>query len=125
MTWLRTILVHNLAHLVEHHHAGKRDARRQQSLEDELGRSSAVLHRVLAAPITSPSTAAARREDAVRLADAVARLPDDQREVFILHHLEHRSFEFISSQMGRSPGAARMLLSRALLRLSQLLKETP
>ena len=55
VAWLRRILVHNLANQVEFHQAGRRDHRRQTSLEAELDQSSAALHRILAAPISSPS----------------------------------------------------------------------
>ncbi len=81
VAWLRRILVHNLADLVKHHRARGRDFRREEPLEDLLERSSLALQQALAAPISSPGDRAARREQAVLLADALARLPDDYREV--------------------------------------------
>ena len=57
------------------------------------------------------------------LADALERLPADYREVFILRNLEHVPFDEIAARMGRSPGAVRMLWTRAMDRLSQMLED--
>ena len=51
------------------------------------------------------------------LAEALARLPDDAREVILLRNLEGLSHEAIAERMERSPGAVRMLWVRALARL--------
>jgi len=118
--WLRKILVHNLADQAKHHHAGKRDIRRQQALEEVLDRSSLSAHRALAtgwSSQSSPSKQAARRESAVILANALAGLPVDYREVITLRHLSGLEFREIAARMGRSPGAVRMLWARALERL--------
>ena len=56
------------------------------------------------------------------LADALEKMPADYREVFFLRNLEHIPFEEIAVRMGRSPGAARMLWTRAIKKLSQLLE---
>ena len=56
----------------------------------------------LAAPLSSPSSIASRREQAVLLADALEKLPADYREVFILRNLEHIPFDQIAARMGRS-----------------------
>ena len=50
------------------------------------------------------------------LADALAGLPDDYREVFILRNLEHMPVDAIAARMGRSPNAVRKLWGRALWR---------
>ena len=59
------------------------------------------------------------------LADAggVEKLPPDYREVFVLRNIEHIPFNEIAVRMSRSPGAARVLWTRAMQRLSQLLEE--
>jgi RNA polymerase sigma-70 factor (ECF subfamily) len=85
--WLRTLLVRSLANQAKHHRAQRRDLRRQESLEAMLDRSSLAVQQALAAPVgSSPSARAARREQTVLLADAVAKLPDDYREVFLLRN---------------------------------------
>ena len=102
MSWLRTILARNLANLLKHHRAQKRDVNQHRSLEDELDRSSMRIDRVLADSISSPSAQAARRERAVILADALARLPADYRDVIVMRHLEEAKFADIAARMGRS-----------------------
>jgi RNA polymerase sigma-70 factor (ECF subfamily) len=118
LAWLRRILARNLADQARRQKAGLRDYRRQVSLEAMLDRSSARMQQALAAVVSSPSAAAAQREQAVLLADALADLPPDYREVIILRNLERLRFEEVAARMGRSPGAVRMLWTRALERLS-------
>ncbi len=123
LAWLRRILARNLADQARHQKAGLRDYRRQESLEVVLERSGAQVQQALLATASSPSAAAARREQAVLLADALAGLPPDYREVIILRNLERLRFEEVAARMGRSPGAVRMLWTRALERLSTALED--
>jgi RNA polymerase sigma-70 factor (ECF subfamily) len=121
--WLRQILVRTLANQAKHHRRQGRDYRKHESLEAMLDRSSAAIHRALETPSNSPSAHAVQREQAVRLADALEKLPADYREVFILRSLEHIPFDQIAARMNRSPGAARVLWKRAMDRLSLLLRD--
>jgi RNA polymerase sigma-70 factor, ECF subfamily len=123
MVWLRRILVRNLADQARRHKTRKRNWQRQESLEELLDRSSAEVEKALAAGISSPSARAAAREQSALLADALARLPEDYREVIILRNLEHQKFEEVAKKMRRSAGAVRMLWVRALERLNQMLGE--
>ena len=125
--WLRRILAHNLAALVERHvQARKRDVRRQVSLDQRPagpGGSAAGPGAALASPGSSPSAQARRHEATAVLADRLARLPAADREVLRLRNLEGLPFEEVARRMGRTPGAARVLWVRALDRLRRLLKE--
>jgi RNA polymerase sigma-70 factor (ECF subfamily) len=125
VVWLRTTLVRTLSDLVKFHRAKGRDLRREEPLDAVLDRSSVEADRALVAAGASPSAAAAGREQAVLLADAVARLPPDYREVFILRNMEHLPFDQVAARMGRSAGAVRILWTRAIARLGELLKEPP
>ncbi len=117
--WLRRILVRNLADQLKHHHSQKRDYEREQPLAMLVEQA----HEALAAPLSTPSAHAIRREQAVLLASALAKLPEDYREVIAMRHLEGQSFEAIAAAMGRSSGAVRMLWMRALERLGGLLED--
>ncbi|MBI4600888.1 MAG: sigma-70 family RNA polymerase sigma factor [Planctomycetes bacterium] len=121
VAWLRQILVRNLADQAKHHRAKGRDPRREESLEAMLERSSIQVHQALARGISSPSVQAARREKAVVLADALARLSDDYREVIVLRNLQHLKFDEIAVRMGRSSSAVRTLWARALVKLRHVL----
>jgi RNA polymerase sigma-70 factor (ECF subfamily) len=121
--WLRQILVRSLADQVRQHRAKRRDYRREEPMEVLLDRSSLAIQARLAAPLSSPSGHSTRREQAVLLADALEKMPADYREVFLMRNLEHVPFEEIATRMNRSSGAVRMLWTRAIKKLSQLLKE--
>jgi RNA polymerase sigma-70 factor (ECF subfamily) len=125
VVWLRRIVVNNILRTVEQHvRAEKRDVRREVSL-DEIGRrleqSTVRLETLLAVEEDSPSGCAVRREDEIRLADTLAQLPADYREVILLRHIEGLPFAEVANRMQRSAGAVRMLWLRALKLLREQL----
>jgi RNA polymerase sigma-70 factor (ECF subfamily) len=122
VAWLRQILVRTLANQAKHHRARVRDQRRQESLDALLDRSSLAIQQQLADSMASPSAHAVGREQAVLLADALAGLPADYREVFILRNLEHVPIDEIAVRLGRSANAVRKLWGRAMVALKQALE---
>jgi RNA polymerase sigma-70 factor (ECF subfamily) len=127
LAWLRRMLIHNLGRLVETHlRAQKRNARREVSLQrrlDELATSSARVDAALVSQGTSVSIRAEQRERAALLADQLARLKPEYREVIVLRNLEGLSFEEVARRMRRTSGAVRMLWLRALDHLKQFLEQ--
>jgi RNA polymerase sigma-70 factor (ECF subfamily) len=125
--WLRRILAHNLANVVEKHvWARKRDRRRQVSLDRRVAaqaNSVAGHDPGVAGAQSSPSAQAQRREASAVLASKLAQLPEDYRKVLVLRHYEGLSFEEVARHLGRTSGAVRILWLRALDRLRRLLKE--
>jgi RNA polymerase sigma-70 factor (ECF subfamily) len=119
LAWLRRILARNVIDNARHQTAGIRNRRRQVSLEALLEQSNPAVHAALATKGASPSAAAVMGERAVRLAQALAGLPPDYREVIVLRNLEGLQFQEVAARMGRSPGAVRMLWARAIERLSE------
>jgi RNA polymerase sigma-70 factor (ECF subfamily) len=121
--WLRQILASRLADLVRRYcGAQSRDVHLERALGGELEQSSLVLDRGLIAKGSSPSQQAARREQAVLLANALARLPDDYREVIILHHFEDLRFPEVARRMGRTVVSVKNLWIRALARLRRTMR---
>jgi RNA polymerase sigma-70 factor (ECF subfamily) len=57
------------------------------------------------------------------LAQAIARLPEDQRRVVELHYLKGLTVAEVADQIGRTRPAAVGLLFRGLKRLRELLRE--
>jgi RNA polymerase sigma-70 factor (ECF subfamily) len=116
--WLRQILAARLADLFRRYCGTQgRDVRLEQTLQAEVDQSSQVLDRGLVAKLSSPSKQAARHEQATWLAQALERLPEDYRDVLVLHHLEECDFPEVARHMGRSAEAVKKLWARALARL--------
>jgi RNA polymerase sigma-70 factor (ECF subfamily) len=115
--WLRTILAHNLTDEFRKLGAAVRDVVRERSLEAALENSLSRVEGWLAAEQSSPSQQAMRNEQSLRLAEALAELPEDQRRAVELHHLQGLSLAEVAEQMGRSKGAVASLLFRGLERL--------
>ena len=123
-TWLRQILANNLADLVKEFGRAKRDARRECSLEAALDRSAERLEACLQAVQTSPSGRAARSEELVRLAQALAELPAPQRQAIEMFHLQGLPLVEVARQLGRSQSALAGLLHRGLKKLRILLDDS-
>ena len=121
--WLREILANNLAETARRFGTAGRDVALERSLEDALNASAARLERWLAADATSPSAQAARNEQVVGLAQALARLPEDQRRAVELHHLKDYQVAEVARQMERSIRSVAGLLLRGMRRLRELLDE--
>jgi RNA polymerase sigma-70 factor (ECF subfamily) len=125
LKWLRQILASRLAKLVRRYCGTQgRNIRLEEALAGELEQSSRVMDQGLVASQSSPSHQAARREQAVLLAEALAQLPAHYREVIILRHLEELSFAEVGRRMGRTENSAIKLWQRALPRLCRLLGGT-
>jgi RNA polymerase sigma-70 factor (ECF subfamily) len=121
--WLRQILANTLAEAARRFGAEARDIGRERSLEAQLNESSVRLEAWAAAGQPSPSQHAAREEQLLRLAGALAGLPDDQRRAVELHHLLGLSVAEVGERIGRTRAAVVGLLFRGLKRLRQLLAE--
>src|SRR5262249_42194125 len=128
--WLRQILAHHLARLIRDFARAKRDVAAERSLEEELGASSARLGDWLGADQSAPSDRGARDEgavagdeSAVRLAEALADLPELQREALVLQHWQGLSLAEIGERLGRTPAAVAGLIKRGLRRLREVMHE--
>ena len=121
--WLRQILARNLANAVRDLGRAKRDVGRERSLQAALDESAAQLEGWLATEQSSPSQQAQRHERAVRLAEALAALPDNQREAVVLRHFHGCSLADIGRQLSCSTAAVTGLLHRGLKNLRKQLHE--
>ena len=98
------------------HASPKYDARPDTQGErlQRLDCSAINLESFIAGSADSPSECAMRREDSLVLADAIASLPDDYREIIMLRTFQGLSFDEAAASMDRTAGALRMLWMRAL-----------
>jgi RNA polymerase sigma-70 factor (ECF subfamily) len=102
--------------------AAKRDAGREVSLGSPGGDSQhAAIIDLLVASMTTPTQALSRNMKEVRLLEALATLPLDQREALRLRYLENLPSKDIAARLGKSDGAVRVMLTRSLARLQQIL----
>ncbi|HEV3263218.1 MAG TPA: sigma-70 family RNA polymerase sigma factor [Gemmataceae bacterium] len=123
VAWLRQVLARNLADALRAFSQAKRDVSRECSLDEALQVSSARLEGWLAAEGSSPSGQAERHERAVRLANALAALPEAQREALVLQHWHGWKLAQIARHLGRSQAAVAGLLKRGLRQLRQHVHE--
>ncbi len=119
--WLRAILANVLADALRK--VGREPGDGERSLEAAVEQSSARLERWLESDEPSPGDRMLRQEQLVRLADALAQLPEEQRTAVELHHLQGYSVPAISELTGRSVASVAGLLRRGLKRLRTLLEE--
>ncbi len=121
--WLREILKHNLLDELRDQRRNKRDVRREQSLDGAIEASFSHAQQWLAAVQSSPSQKAVKQEDLLRLSEALTKLPDDQRDAIVFHHLQSLKLAEVAKEMDRSEASVAGLLFRGLRTLQNLLCE--
>ncbi len=124
LAWLRQVLINTIHHAVEVHvKAQRRDVRREISIEQMgalMDYSAANFVHEFADPGPSPSAHVRRRESSVFLANQLAKLRPQYRDVIMLRNLQGLSFEEVAARMERSTGAVRMLWLRAIEKFRQV-----
>lgn len=119
--WLYTTALRKILNKDEFHRAERRDVGREHKpVEDDEGRLLDTY-----ASFTTPSRVAAAREELERIERVFDELPEEYREVIVLARIVGLSRAEIGEQMGRSEGAVRNLLHRALARAAELLHVEP
>lgn len=121
--WLRSILKHNLADGLRRLATQKREASRERSLAAALDESSAQLGQWLAAQQSSPSQRVIRQEQFLRVSQAMARLPENQRLAIESHYLEGKPLAAVAEEIGSTRAAVAGLLHRGLKTLRLVLDE--
>ena len=112
--WLFTTALRTLRDRGDFHRAGRRDLR-----QEVRGEGSAAHRALLEAysGILTPSRDAGAREELERVERAMDALPEDYREVILEVRVLGSSHAALAERLGKSEGAVRMLLHRALARL--------
>lgn len=119
--WLRQILANNILDAARK--LGRRYAELERPLDHALDNSSALLAKCLAADQSTPSQHVMKDEQLRLLAERLAALPDDQRQVVELRHLHGWSVPEISDHLERSVPAVAGLLRRGLKELRETLQK--
>ncbi len=105
----------------QHLEATKRAVGRELPLPDA---SSVPRAQQVAAPDPTPSQQLAQNELGVQVRDAMAQLPELDREILFMRTFEGLSYAEVGYLLEIDPAAARKRHGRALLRLHQLLTES-
>ena len=121
--WLKQILRNQVIDAYRQQRRQKRDVGREVSLEAGVDGSFTRADAWLAAIESSPSQRASRDEELVQLADALAGLPEAQREAIMLHHLQGATLADVAQRLGRSEAAVAGLLHRGLKQLREQLDD--
>ncbi|MGE0374821.1 MAG: sigma-70 family RNA polymerase sigma factor [Planctomycetaceae bacterium] len=111
---------------IHRHHFGaqKRAAHGEVGLHaPAAGREEGQIGDLVAASMTSPSSAFSRQQKEFHMLEALRSLPDDAREALRLRYLEGLPSKDIAERLGKSDGATRVLLSRSLNKLQDLLSQ--
>jgi len=66
-----------------------------------------------------------RRERVERVKAVLEALPDRDREILMMRHLEHLKIEQIAEVLGINPGAVKARILRALLKMRDRLGAEP
>lgn len=116
--WLFLAARNKIAEKARFHLREQRDVRREQALDDVGASTILGAYRGTA----SPSRVVMAREHLDKLEAALDELEPDHREVVTLVRLAGLPIGEAAQAMGRSPDATRMLLGRALVKLSAALR---
>jgi RNA polymerase sigma-70 factor, ECF subfamily len=117
--WLYTTALRKIVNRAEYWRAAKRAAVKEETRPDPSSEE-----RLLRAytSFSTPSRHAMVREEIERIERAFESLTEEYREVITLAHVVGLSRAEIAVQMGKSEGAVRVLLHRALAKISEMLE---
>lgn len=101
--------------------AQKRDSSREIGIHAK-GDQDVGLVNLLVASITSPSRAFSRQQKEFHLIEALGQLPENQQKVLDLRYAKGKSTKQIAEEIGKSDGATRVLLTRSLKKLKEILE---
>lgn len=122
-TWLCRLAERRIIDAHRHHfRAGKRDASREIPLAARVSDASqAALLQLLTSSGTSPSAVLSRDQKQLRLIKALSQLPIEQRRVIRMRFAQGMATKQIACELQKSDGAIRVMVTRSLRRLKELL----
>jgi RNA polymerase sigma-70 factor (ECF subfamily) len=117
--WLSKIAENAFRDNLDKLHADKRDIRKEFHLGG-CGPTTGGRFAGIPGPIdtATPSAIMSKREDLARLEEAIDKLRPEYREVILLAKIEELSYSQIGDRLGKSAGAVKMLVSRAIVALA-------
>lgn len=121
--WLYTTALRKIINRKDYYLAQKRDAMREVPLSSSGGSNDEQRLLECYRNFSSPSRQVMVKEELERIERAFEELPEEYREVITLAHVIGLSRAEIAEQMGKSEGNVRVLLHRALAKMSAILTQ--
>ncbi len=118
--WLCEIVQRKIVDADRRFSAQKRSAHPEVGIHAGPDQTRVGIANLLVASITSPSQAFSRQQKEFVLLQALNQLPEDQRQVLHMRYSDGRATRDIAREIGKTDGATRVLLTRALQKLRQL-----
>lgn len=122
VAWLKQILRNRLIDMARHWKGQKRDLNRDVNLQQKVDDSFQRVDDWLAMSQTSPSMEAQGNEMLLLLSAAVEKLPDDLRDVVVMHHLQGMKLVEISKAVGCDETTVGRRLFRGVKQLGELME---
>jgi RNA polymerase sigma factor (sigma-70 family) len=117
-SYLCEAALHKIQNRRRHHRAQKRAAAATRPLSS----GDAQLEHVYRTTLFDPQRAAIRAEDIAQLEAAFDLLPDDYSKALTLYRIVGLPLADVARQLGRTESATQTLLSRAMARLTSVLR---
>ena len=102
--------------------AQKRAAHKEVGIHGSAEQSQIGIANLLIASITSPSAAFSRHQKEFKLLQALQEMPEEQRTVLQMRYADGKPTKEIAECIGKSDGATRVLLTRAMKKLKSLVE---
>lgn len=119
--WLCQVAEQRIIDASRRFQSQKRSSDRELALHAPAGDGEQEWLSVLAASITSPSGACARAERHAHLQRAINELTEETRSILKWRYVDNLPTKEIAAKIGKSDGAVRVLLTRTIHRLQEIL----
>lgn len=124
-SWLCHVSERKIVDAHRHHFdAQKRDAGKERALDARsAGGGEVGLVNMLVKSMTTPSAAFSRNAKEGRMMEAISSLSEDQQTAIRLKYIESKPSKEIAEAIGKSDAAVRVMLTRTMKQLHELLAE--
>jgi RNA polymerase sigma-70 factor (ECF subfamily) len=124
-SWLCHVAERKIVDAHRHHFdAQKRDAGKERALDARsTGGGEVGLVNMLVKSMTTPSAAFSRNAKEGRIMEAISGLSEDQQTAIRLKYIENKPSKEIAEAIGKSDAAVRVMLTRTMKQLHELLAE--
>ncbi|MFY9253525.1 MAG: sigma-70 family RNA polymerase sigma factor [Fuerstiella sp.] len=124
-SWLCHISERKIVDAHRHHFdAQKRDAGKERALDAKSSGGGEIgLINMLVKSMTTPSAAFSRNAREVRLYEAIAQLNPEQQTAVRMKYIENKPSKEIADELGKSDAAVRVMLTRTMKQLHEIMSD--